>query len=359
MKTKVVILTSNEPWGPVWFSKHHYANELALKGHMVFFLNPQKKWKISNLLSLKVEEIVEENGVRIVDFKNNFPVVHPFFLFLNDVLNSWKIKKIIPKENNKTIWWQFDPFRFVTISFFKNLKRVYHVADEYLNLKTDLLLAKKATIIACTSHPHFLVYSKMYPSKSLYLPHGIASSEVINESNEVSENIILLIGTMNDDYDIRLLEEISENFLEFILTIIGPTTFSSALKGEQFENLISRSNVEYLGPVHSNKLKSHIGRSQICISPYRFDMKRIGSSLKILSYLSQYKPVVTSVIEGFSELEGKGVFEAKSSHEFVHLLRDILDEKISLNTQLVRSFLIKRTYDNLIGQIFNELGTQE
>ena len=53
-----IFLTSNEPWGDVWFSKQHYANELAKMGHQVYFLNAPTGWSPKNLfrINLRVEK---------------------------------------------------------------------------------------------------------------------------------------------------------------------------------------------------------------------------------------------------------------------------------------------------------------
>src|SRR5574338_922061 len=40
MQNKHILLISPEPWSHIFISKHHYAIELASRGHKVYFLNP-------------------------------------------------------------------------------------------------------------------------------------------------------------------------------------------------------------------------------------------------------------------------------------------------------------------------------
>ena len=48
IKGKNIIIVSNEPWGDIWYSKHHYAYELN-KTNQVLFIDPPRKWSFWNL----------------------------------------------------------------------------------------------------------------------------------------------------------------------------------------------------------------------------------------------------------------------------------------------------------------------
>ena len=50
---QTIFIISNEHWGPVWYSKHHYANELSAS-NIVYFINPPSKWKFTNLFSFGI-----------------------------------------------------------------------------------------------------------------------------------------------------------------------------------------------------------------------------------------------------------------------------------------------------------------
>ena len=47
---RTIFLFSNEPWSDMWYSKHHYAAELA-KRHEVYFVNMPERWRPTDLFS--------------------------------------------------------------------------------------------------------------------------------------------------------------------------------------------------------------------------------------------------------------------------------------------------------------------
>ena len=110
-------MVSNEPWGDIWFSKQHYAFELAKLGHDVYFINPTKRWTLSNLFSYTITEEQINDHLKILSYKNNFPQGNffQFFVKINDLLNCLKIKCQINLDENNLIWWKFDPYRFLTM----------------------------------------------------------------------------------------------------------------------------------------------------------------------------------------------------------------------------------------------------
>ena len=67
-----IIVSSNEPWGDVWLTKQHFANELAKLGASVYFLNPVSKWGIGDLFSSQVEIIETPFGIKVVNYRNPY-----------------------------------------------------------------------------------------------------------------------------------------------------------------------------------------------------------------------------------------------------------------------------------------------
>src|SRR5215475_14050817 len=63
-----ILLVSPTSWGTLRLSKHHYARELACRGHDVTFLNPPNR-RLSNKV-----EIAFDDGARIVTFRPPFPM---------------------------------------------------------------------------------------------------------------------------------------------------------------------------------------------------------------------------------------------------------------------------------------------
>jgi len=352
-KKKCILVVSNEPWGKVWFSKHHYASELSRLGHQVYFINPPTKWKLKNLFSFRAHYKVISHSLSVINYKNNLPIISNNFLLINDWLNCLKLKRKVQSNHVETIWWQFDPFRFVKTKLIPG-KRIYHVTDEFYRVKNDLRIAESAYLIPCTSHPHFLRYARLYPDKAIYIPHGI-SDDQLTVDDKPSQNTILLLGTMNDDYDLNLLIMIARTFESFTLKLVGPLSIRSEANLSKFYELRNMINVDHEGPKGPEEIKNYISDAKVCITPYRFDMERVGSPLKIFNYLGSKRPVVTSIMEGFEDLSEKGVFSAKNESEFISQLSELLEDKKKIALEEVEHFISNRKYTLLIDKIITKL----
>ena len=349
---KDIIITSNEIWGPIWFSKQHYANELSRMGYRVFFVNSPKKWQIRNLVHSDFVLKQEQESLWSVSYQNRLPVrVFPsLMLWLNDFMNSRLLERKL-KLSDEVLWWQFDPFRFVRVSLKRTVKRIYHVTDEFKMHQTDLPIARRSDLIVGTSRPHYEYYLSYFPRKTIHIPHGVSAKQLALSEYEKDGSKILLVGTMNEDYDLALLSSLANENPERILEIIGPLNFESEEQKFKFKELRQMSNVNYVGPIPQGDLITYIKEAKVCISVYQFGLSRVLSSLKILNYLAAGKPVVTSVAQGFEELEGKGVFFAANQKDFISKVDQILEGSLKVNFEALDSFLTTRSYQRLIKTI--------
>ena len=72
LKNQIIVLVSNEQWSDIWFSKHHYANELSQK-NKVLFINPPKQWNIKNVFFNTITTTRISSNLEIVSYQNYFP----------------------------------------------------------------------------------------------------------------------------------------------------------------------------------------------------------------------------------------------------------------------------------------------
>jgi len=361
MKQLTIILTSNEPWGEVWYSKQHYANELSELGHKVFFLNPPTKWEFSNLFHLSVEKVAISNTLVILDQRNNFPlrIVPRFFSWLNDFFNCWKLRRVVKTE--ELIFWQFDPFRFARIFFFRT-KRIYHVVDPYFHLPLDKILAAKADLIPIVS----AYYESYYPrEKTFMVPHGVSQSEsVIEESRlnlireEVGEGYLLFAGTFNVDVDYDLLLKLAE--LPYQLLLVGP----DYVQDGYLDRLGELLNVTYLGSRSAGDLKYFVKLAKACIVPYR--KERTGNvhrtPLKIINYLAHHKPIVSTINYELVEFDELYIFVREEPAAFldeVNKLMALSDTQAIKPNELLNNYLESIAYRKLISSIVDKLFKQD
>ncbi len=364
--TRTIIITSNEPWGDVWFSKHYYAIELAKLGHKVYFLNSPESWEILNFFSLSIRKIPISENLVVVNYQNNFPlrIFKRFFLKINDFINSLKIANIV-MERGEIIWWQFDPFRFVDIWFFRNAKRIFHITDPYFEILTNISIAKNADLIVLLLDRYFFQYSSINKNV-IIIPHGINKEEfLVNKilieklKNEFPDSI-LFIGSIDDQYNIGLLDKISDGFPTFTLLLIGPEKLKMKNNITVFQKMLQKPNVRWLGQQKTFELKNFISSSLVCIVPYLFNIEnQKGSSIKVIHYLAHQKIVVTSIKTGYEHLINEGIYFAENEKEFLNLISNALQNKLVFNKDKINEYLKSINYPNLIDRILKQVNNSK
>jgi teichuronic acid biosynthesis glycosyltransferase TuaH len=363
MNNLKIFLLSNEPWGELWFSKHHYANELSKLGYEVYFVNAPKSWKISHLWNRGFKITKYSNNLNIVDYNNIIPL--RLFLKLAIFFNDFFLHKVLKKHlniNENDLQWTFDPLRFVFFSLCKRL--IFHVADPYMSLSPTKhfhhLLANKALKIICTSPHYETFYRNIGYNNTLLIPHMVSKDEfdidldLAYELKSKYGRYILLVGTINSDVDLELLKAVADNNPDENLLIAGSLHIENGI----FNSLLTRENVVYLGVINAKLLKDYIYSSEVCITGYYFNLnKGIGSRspLKLLNYLCQYKPIVTSIDSEIPDLENLAIYKAKDLEDFLNYIKKALCHSLTIDTKAVSTYLNNHQYPNAIQKILNNL----
>lgn len=359
-KKPSIVITSNEPWGNVWFSKQHYANELAHLGYQVYFLNPPLSWSLRNVLSFSISQEQISSNLAVISYNNNFPIriFRRAFIFVNDFLCSTKLYPIL--KNKKIIWWHFDPFRLVDIMLLNKHFRIYHVVDPFDHIPIDQVIARKVDLVVSISEIYRKRYAKL-ARKYLYIPHGISESEyqleettLAEHKSEYGQNYILFVGTLNKDVDYSLLRVCAESFRDRVLVIVGPLKGGN---GDMFQDLLRCNNIRYVGEVHAQKLKYFIKLAGTCIVPYLQNGpgNKHRTPLKIINYLSQRKPIVTTINYELAELNDKAIFVAYDKISFVNRVKDSLDKQLRVDVDATDAYLARISYPLLVKKILRQI----
>jgi len=358
---KLIFITSVEKWGNTWFSKQHYAHELS-KNNTVYFLNGVPNWGIKDLFSFNLEITRINSNLFSVSYRNNFPIriFKRSFLFLNDLLNSWKLKRIIKQYPDKSlIFWLFDPGRFITIPYRKKIKLIYHVVDPYTRFSTDKLLAEHSDIIVCVSKKMAEPYYS-YDQKLLIIPHGISNEglTVNTESLNIDlKNCIMYVGSIySGPYGINfeLLNKIVNVFTDRKLVVIGKVIDLNKEALEIWEALKKRDNFLFINEVPGNTLPSYINLAKVCIIPYIYSktyQHLFHSSHKFYNYIAQHKPVVSCMLHDLEYLNGKVIHIASNDDEFISYLKGTMYDKVKYDYATAQKFITDNSYDNHIKEI--------
>ncbi len=356
-----ILITSNEPWGNIWFSKQHYANELTKLGFTVYFINPTSKWNLKNIFSFKANLSQTAENITLINYQNTFPqiIFKSFFTKLNDKINLIKINQIVNLNNPNLIWWKFEPYRFLNTYPFKKCKTIYHAVDPYNFLWQDPIQVSNADLVVCTNPKYYEYYRENYKSKEVVLiPHGISEDEFENDSEKISAiknrygKFVILIGSITVDMNFDLLKIIAEHNIKLI--ILGQETS----KIESWEKLKSHKNILYLGEVHAKEIKNYIAAASAGLIAYNFNntvTKNSRTPLKIMNYLAQNKPIITSVKTTLNTLENQCIYNANNSDEYLLLLQKAQNNELKVNTESINMYLSNHKYPILIKQILTQL----
>ena len=263
--------------------------------------------------------------------------------------------------SNDTIFWQFDFNRYIYRPT-KAFVTIYHVADPYMHAWSDLTLARRARLVVCTSPKYVEYYAKHITQRKVtYVPHGISDDEFVLSGQEIERikktygYFFLLVGSLNDDVDYHLMEQIASKVK---LLVLGPEKINQPINQEKWDKLKSNNNIEYLGIIPAAELKHYIYCSECCLLLYKFTLKKAlgsGSPLKVMNYFAQFKPVITSIDPETPKLEGRAIYWAKGEGDYLKLLDQSKSNLLKVDTEAIKAYLDEHKYPILINRILAKI----
>lgn len=358
-----IVVTSNEPWGEVWFSKQHIAYALAQLGHEVYFLNAPQGWSPKHWWAPRWEVRPVEERLWVVDYDNPYPLRghKRLMLWLNDRWVGQQLKTLLG-DDRPVLWWQFDPFRLVDLPQMASAKRLYHVVDPYDHIWTDALLAERADLIVLVSRLYEAHYAP-FGKPMWYSPHGISRSEQQLRAErltpieaQLGRDYMLFVGTLNPDVDVALLLQLAERLPERNLVLVGPNKLAADQQTD-FEALVALPQVHYLGTQHALDLKEYSALAAVGLVPYRQSKRenQHRTPLKLLNYLAQATPIVTTLNYELTELNDRMIFVVEDAADFVQQTTALLDGHLVPDFKAAQDYIQTVRYDHLLQQILEHV----
>ncbi len=311
LEGQTIIVTSNEPWGPIWFSKQNYAYELSKKNRVIF-LNQPPKWKLSHLFDRGLKKGVYNENLEFYDYNNYFPHINNFFNKLNNKLISKYWKDFLNEKGVKDyILWAFDPIRLYNHKELGAKLGIYHCVDYYyFKYLGETELCKNSDLHFATSQLYLDNFVKF--GKPRYLvPHGISSEEFSISQSEMDKFDLpfkdygLYIGVIDYRMDYKWLEDCILRFPNEKFVFIGPVRIpENSIIGKRIFEEKKYKNVFIAGPRHFKELKVYVKNSKFCIS--FMDITNHSNTVhhhKTLVYLCQGKPLFGPIYESYRNLE--------------------------------------------------------
>ena len=351
LENKNIIIISNEPWGDVWYSKQNWAYELSKKNKVYFFNSPEK-WSFLNLFRIRIKSYDYSSNLTVVEYEDCLPLRRILLVQkLNDFIIGKRIRSWLSKRGvKKTLFWSFDPFRFLKPVVLKPDLSIFMRVDRFQTKKENELIKNIDGLILTAEE----LLDDYRVKHKLFLSHGISEEEFILDNDfapPYKSGYILYVGNIDHRLDVDLLRKlVTEMSNERFLFIGRVNPIDSAIFAEIFIEK-KYNNVIVHGVEHFKNLKNYIHYSKACIAP--MDVSVHGNAVhhhKTLQYLAMGKAVISPKFN--DEINRGGmIFNYKDGDEALSLLRNLneIDSK-ELSKKRIE-FASQFTYDCLISQV--------
>ncbi len=362
-----VFIYSLEPWGDMWYSKHHYAAYLA-RDMKVYFLSVPDRWRWRDLFSFSIHTRKVNDNLEVVEYKNNLPlnVAPPWTRSLIGRLNAWKIRRLT--RGRKVVHWSFYPTFILNGPLLRNANSrvIYHVVDPYQSMPNDGYFAKHADLVVAIN-PWYLRYYGELNSNCILIPHGVRREDrdhdpiAVRELKEKFGNYALLATGVNQFVNYELLLTVAKRFPDLKLLIAGQLFPMKAAEEHLRTTLFQQRNVTYIGVKHPDQLKELVRGAVVGLLTYDFEVTRSvpvtagRTPLKVLTYLAQLCPVVSTNNSYVPALNDHGYYKAENEEHFLSQLERILQGKLGVDEQVINSYLGSVEYGQLIERIMGRL----
>ena len=364
---KTILIFSFEPWGDMWYSKQHYATELA-KEHTVYFISPPDKWRLRDLLSFRLKLKTTPEGVIVVDYRNQLPLrlLPPFLANWTNWLAARKLGRLLRADGN--LLWYFHPTPIVLQPVLRprGTRLIYHVVDPYQSFPADLPCALAADVVVTVNQWFKDHYNRINPN-TLLIPHGVRNKdrEQIPALREYYAKkwhpYVIMAGGITYRTNYALLQGMAERLPQLNLILAGHLEPLEPELEKQRDALLSLPNVVHVGVQHPNELRNLIGACIAGLITYDFEPaletpdKPTGTPLKALNYLAQLRPVISNINCYIPELIGHGVYKMENAEDFIHAVQRAMDGSMGLDEAKVNAYLDRLSYGKLIKRILRAL----
>ncbi len=365
LENQTILVTSNEPWGDLWYSKQNYAYELSKK-NKVYFINPPQKYSPKNLLSNPITEGKYNDNLSFINYGNFLPLRNDFLIRQNNKMVSNHLMKYFHSKGIKDyILWAFDPLRLFNHKLLGAKLGIYHCVDYYyFQYLGEHELCQNSDFLFATSQRFLDDYTK-YKAPKHVVPHGISSEEFsldtkqLNELDVKEDGYGLYIGVIDHRMDFVLLEKAIKQFPNQKFIFVGPLRLESrplhseAAKAAANNIFIAKkySNVNAIGARHFKTLKYYIKKAKFCIS--FMDMEYHANTVhhhKTLVYLTQGKPVFGPVFSEYKDM-GRIMYMDNTHDGMLNLLGDFLENGESEELAKKRiDHALHYTFENVLAE---------
>ncbi len=340
----VVILSTADFDAAVWTNKQHIASRLS-DSHEVIYINS---------LGLRAPNLNKSDLLRILKrlvgrFSRGAPpttgsasvnVVSPKVLPWHGyriirALNKLLLLRVWRNLPNEFDLWTFSPLTYGLEA--RARKVIYQSVDllhEFDRVPREVLLSSERDLVkvadcVLASSRVIADHLRSIGARDVGIWENVADTELFaryarNRVEPVPRSGVVFAGNLTaSKVDFEILVDIAS--AGYPLYLVGPMAIDGTKTSEVFEDLLNRSNVNYLGNLPQNELAALFARCCVGVIPYELNEYTQGVfPMKVHEYRSAGLRVVSTKLPSLAEAEYDGLVLAESI-EFVQAVKQQYD----------------------------------
>jgi glycosyltransferase involved in cell wall biosynthesis len=316
-------------WNGPRHNRHYFCEELS-KENRVLFASPPLY--IGDMLNRTLRNKLHKSGIRRVN-ENLLTYTPSRALFKNyrfPRVNNWMKEKRIERIKSLMRNWNFDrpvllmwhPRHLDMVGRFDEKLVIYYVYDQYSGYiggnpsrpdKAEIELLKRSDIVFTLTEGLY-EDKKKWAGNIYHLPNAVdydlfsksreTSTSVPDDIREIPQPVIGYIGTINEKVDVPLLDYISDKRKDWSIVLVGRENYTIQESKREFESLVAKSNVHWLGPKPYHSIPAYIKGLDICMMCYVInDWTFFGDPSKMHEYLASGKPTVATGLPAIKKFD--------------------------------------------------------
>lgn len=357
-----ILIISPEPWDGHFVSKHHYARELAGRGHRVLFHGPPGEGGPMHLLP-------------VPDAPGDLRVLHasrvaPGLRFMPGAMRRglearWLAQVEALAGERIDVVWNFENSRFYDLGFAGHRLKIYQQVD----LNQDFhpaMAASTADLVIALSEPIARRLEAAAPHV-LRMTHGHGSLSASHDLQDAAAGSFasaprnaVLVGNLDIPYlDVALLTRLVEHHTDVRFHFIGGYSAGSKLHAATG----SAANVVFWGRQPAHLLPSFLDRADLLLIVYLAEqhLDQLANPHKMMEYLASGRCILaTRTLE--YESRPDLVEMASNRTDFAERFAAIMADPTSWNSPRRvaerRAFAAENTYARQIDRIAEALGAR-
>jgi len=380
-----VVCLSPQPWRvDLPTNRQQVMTRVARSGHRVLYVETGEflgrriaRWLRRGTRRQRVA-LEQSPGIHVTKALTIAPWGHRFRLAaeLNAALTAWMLRRRLRRDADPAVLWLYDPCFAACIGRSGEQFAVYDCVDDYaeqtggdsrkraLLSEYDRLAASRSRLVFATAKG--LADRHRETNEKTHLVGNVADfdhfapaadrSIAVADLASLNGPVIGFAGNfLADKVDFTLLEALATRRPQWTLILAGPARDDT---GSALEDLATRENVRWLGPVAYADLPGYVAAFDVGTIPYlRNAYTRSCFPLKTFEYLAAGKPVVAC---GLPELEGMEphVVVADDAESFVAAVDKALTMTSEADAASRREIAARNTWETRTRRLLELVGAE-